>query len=294
MSYYPVDFLMTDTSPASNPIAGVVLRVYSADGATFYAETLTDSLGHGGFLLDDSVPYQLRMYKFQVSFTNPQLFNVVDLPLVNSFNLKGTLFTPPNATDPRLCRASGFFRRGNGAPAENLDIHFIPKFQPLLLDKAAVLTERDVNRTDRHGYMQIDLIRCGQYDVTIQGMEDLFRSINVPDAPSINLPDLLFPVISQINFSPTGTLIANIGTDLVVTPTIIASDGETIPGTGANAVIWGTEDPTIAAALDNGTTLSIRAFKSGMTYLTAMRWDRSIVRYPDLGIGGVPVAIIVP
>ena len=157
-----------------------------------------------------------------------------------------------------------------------------------------MLTERDVNRTDRRGYMQIDLIRCGQYDVTIQGMSDLFRSINVPDAPSVNLPDLLFPVISQINFSPTGTLIANIGTDLVVTPTIIASDGETIPGTGANAVIWSTEDPTIAAVLDNGTTLSIRAFKSGMTYLTAVRWDRSIVRYPDLGIGGMPVAIIVP
>jgi hypothetical protein len=294
MSYRNVDFNVTDSTPALNPIAGVVLRVYSVDGTTFYTETLTDAQGHGGFLLDDSVPYQLRLYKFQVSFTNPILFTIAAPPEVNVFDLQGTIFVPPTAMDARLCRASGFFRRGNGARAKNVDVHFIPKFKPLLLEGAAVLTERDVIRTDEQGYAQIDLIRCGQYDVTIQGMEDMSRSISVPDAPSVSLPDLLFPVVSQIAFTPAGPYTVHVGTDLDITPTIIASDGEVLPGTAPGAVVWGTDDPSVAALLDNGTNLTLRAFKTGTTNLTAVRFDKTIVRYPDLGISGVPLAITVP
>lgn len=294
MSYFPVDFIVTDTSPASNPIAGVVLRVYSPDGALFYTQTTTDDQGHGGFLLDDSVQYQLRLYKFQVAFTNPMLFSVVVPPGLNTFDVKGVVVTPPSAVDPRLCRASGFFRRGTGAPAKNVDIHFLPKFNPLLLEGAAVLTERDINRTDAQGYMQIDLIRCGQYDVTIQGMEDMSRTISVPDAPSVNLPDLLFPVVSQIVFSPPGPYSVTIGSDLDIFPTVLASDGEVLTGTGAGTVVWGTDGPTVAAVLDNGTNLTLRAFRSGTTALTATRHDKSIVRYPDLGIIGVPIDITVP
>lgn len=299
--YVPVDFYVTDTAPAAVPIEGVVLRVYSADGKTFYTEAITDAQGHGGFLLDNGTldhpcTYQLRMYKFQVSFQNPQLFTLSQTLVMdaNTFDVKGTVFVLPVATDARLCRASGFFRRGTGAPAANVDIHVIAKFKPLLLEGSAVTTERDIIRTDERGYAQIDLIRCGQYDVTVQGMEDMYRTISVPDAPSVNLPDLLFPVIQQIVFSPPGPFTVSVGTDLNVFTTVIASDGEVLPGTGAGSVVWGTDDPTVAAALDNGTNLILRAFKSGTTNLTARRFDTSIVRYPDLPIIGVPIAITVP
>lgn len=292
MSYYNVDFFLTDTSPMANPIEGVVLRIYSADGKTFYTETTTDEAGHGGFLLDDSGTYQLRLYKFQVAFKNPWLFSVISPG--NSFDLKGEIVTPPVAVDPRLCRASGFFRRGNGAVARNVDVHFIPKFKPLLLDGAAVLTERDIIRTDADGYAQIDLIRLGQYDVTIQGMEDITRGISVPDAPSVSLPDLLFAVVSQIVFNQAGPYTVTIGTDLTITPTITASNGEVLTGTGAGAVVWGTGDPTVAAVLDNGTTLALRAFRVGSTTLTAERFDKSVIRYPDVPLIGVPVTITVP
>lgn len=291
--YYPVDFYVTDTAPAAGPIEGVVLRVYSADGKLFYNETSTGVDGHGGFLLDDSNTYQLRLYKFQVSFTNPLLFSVTSNESENVFDVKGTVFAPPSAVDARLCRASGFFRRGTGAPASNVDVHFIPKFDPLLLEGAAVLTERDLARTDARGFMQIDLIRCGQYDVTIQGMEDMYRTISVPDAPSVNLPDLLFPVIQQITFDPPGPFTVTIGTDLPLIPTIIASNGEIIPKTGPGAVVWGTDDPTVAAVLDNGDTLSLRGFKAGTTHLTARRFDTTIIRYPNLPIIGVPLTITV-
>jgi hypothetical protein len=289
--YNPADFTI-QTVLTNDPLENVVARVYSADGRTFYTQGITDSNGHVGFLLDDSVQYQLRLYKFQVSFTNPYLFAPVGD--INEFNIKGIVLPLPSATDARLCRASGYFRRGNGSPARNVDIHFIPKFDPLILEGSAVLTERDITRTDDKGYMQIDLIRCGQYDVRIQGMEDIYRSVAVPDAPSVNLPDLLFPVVNQITFNPTGPFIVTIGTDVDTTPTIIASDGQVLTGTGAGAVIWGTEDPTIAAVLDDGTKLTLRAFKAGITNLTAQRFDRSIIRYPDLPIVGMPVMVTVP
>jgi hypothetical protein len=90
-----------------------------------------------------------------------------------------------------------------------------------------------------------------------------------------------------------GVLTITIGTDLPVLPTIIASNGEIIPKTGPGAVVWGTDDPSVAAVLDDGTTLFLRAFKSGTTNLTARRFDTTIIRYPDLPIIGVPQLITV-
>lgn len=293
MSYEPVDVYVKDSTPARNPLAGVVVKIYNESGSLFYTQTVTDVLGHAGFLLDTQ-RYQLRLYRFQTAFVNPQLINVFAAPEINTFDVSADIVVPPVATDPRLCRASGFFRRATGAVARNVDVHFLAKFNPLLLEGAAVLTERDITRTDERGFMSIDLIRCGKYDVTIQGMEDLLRCIEVPDAASVNLPDLLFPVVGSVSFTPAGPYTVNIGTDVLITPTILATNGKQLVGTSPQDVLWETDDPTICAVMDETPLLRLRAFTSGTTNLTARRRDNTIIRYPNLPIAGQPLVITVP
>ena len=46
MSYEPVDVYVCDSTPSKNPVAGVVVNVYSADGALFYTRGDTDASGH--------------------------------------------------------------------------------------------------------------------------------------------------------------------------------------------------------------------------------------------------------
>jgi len=293
MSVESVDFYLVDNTPFAAPISGVVVKVYSQDGKQVFGQQTTDANGLAAFLLPSDTTFQVRFYKQQVNIKNPQFIQVLEAPATNAFTVVGEPFQAPTSTDPRLCMCYGFFRTVAGGPAQNLDCHIIAQFNPLLLDGAGVLTERVIERTDEHGYLQVPLIRNGQYLVTIQGFEDVQRVISVPDALNANLPDLLFPVVGAVTFDPVGPFTIQVGVDFVTTPTVVATDGEILAGVAGGDVQWSTDDPTIAAVIPSATTLTLRGFKPGTTNLRAVRFNTSIVRYPDPGIQGVPLAITV-
>lgn len=292
MSFESVDVFVADSTPLHNPIQGVLVKVYDPTGSTFFTQDTTDALGHVGFLLETQL-YSLRFFKFQVGFAQPVLAEVLASPAINKFNVFGDIFVPPTPTDLRLCRASGFFRDVSGSPKRFLDIQVISKFSPILLDGAAVITERQIIRTDEKGYAQIDLIRGGKYQVTIEAFEDCQREIAVPDATSVNLPDLLFPVVAQVIFDPPPPYNLLVGQSLVLTPIVLASDGRPLTGTDIEDVIWKTTDESKASVTVSSTTLTIRGNGVGSAQLTATRINSSIIRIPDSPIGGQPVDITV-
>src|ERR1019366_2986726 len=102
MAFVNVDLYVVDSTPRANPVSGVVIRVLSQDGKIFFTQVTTDVNGHAGFLLPDNTTYQIRQYKFNVSFTNPQYIVVNPAPAVNSFSLTAVLVSPPVSLDPRL------------------------------------------------------------------------------------------------------------------------------------------------------------------------------------------------
>lgn len=288
MTAQNVDVYIKDTGAGSDPIPGVLVRVYSPDSTIFYTQAVTDVYGVASFLLDPAT-YQVRFYKQHVGFKNP-LMVVVGPAGGNIFDTTADLIAPPTPTDVRLCTAYGYFRAPDGSPATNVDVHFIPKFKPVLLDGDAVLTPQVMARTDGRGYMQINLIRCGQYDVTVQGIDDTQRLVSVPDTPNVSLPNLLFPVVDRITFSPPGPYALAVGQELQVTPTIIASDGNEVD---AYNVIWSSSDSSILAVLLAGGVLTLRGLTHGTASVQAVRADQSIIRIPDAGITGVPLAATV-
>jgi hypothetical protein len=292
MSYVNVDVYTNDTTLLAAPVAGVVVKVLSVDGRLTYAQSVTDDAGHAGFLLPDSQTYQLRLYKFGVQFTQPQLLSVLPDPAVNAFNVAATLLTPPVPTDARLCTAYGYFRDITGAPQANVDIHFIAKFEPALLEGSAVLKERVRIQTDERGYAQINLIRNGQYNVTIQGEEDVVRTVSVPDTPNVNLPDLIFPVVSAVRTVPTGPFTMRVGDKLDLEMHIIASDGEDL-GMAIGDVLVSSTDDTIVNFSRSVGILQLQATAVGTAQIVFKRCNTSIVRIPDLGITGQPISVTV-
>lgn len=294
MALEPVDILVTDDSLSQTPMSEVVVRVYDSTGTTFITQSDTGLDGIAAFLLNAPSNYQARFYKFATSFKQPQLIEVLEAPETNAFVVRAHAFTPPEATDARLCRCSGFFRGPNGLPAPNVDIHFITKFKPLLLEGSGVLTERLRKKTDQNGYIEVDLIRFGQYEVTIEGLEDCLRCIHIPDSPSTNLPDLLFPVVSRVLLDPPGPYNLGVGEERVVTPTVYSSDGRLLEGAAIEDVLWSSENVSVALVMALPQSITLRGVSAGVTNIVATRRDSSIVRIPDTPIAGQPIVITVP
>lgn len=293
MAYEQTDiYVLAERTGA--PEVGVLVRVYDKAGKTLFTESVTGDDGRAGFLLF-SQEYSLRFYKFGVGFTQPQFIEVLSNPAIpgktaNAFNVSAAVLEPPLALDPRLCRASGYFRDVTGAPRPQLDIHFIGQFSPILLEGSLVMDERRQLKTDKQGFACIDLIRCANYLVTLEAYEDRPRTIRVPDAPSVNLPDLLFPVVDRVVL-PAISLAVN--EEQQLQPQVIDSAGVPLPSPAGSDVTWTAEDPSVLYVAASTDYLLVKGLKVGSTTLTATRRDSTIIRVPDTDIAGVPVSVTV-
>jgi hypothetical protein len=292
VSFEPVDFLVKDSTPLENPVEGVLVRIYNEAGTIFFSQATTNVDGGAGFLLETQ-KYSARFYKFQVGFNQPQILEVLVAPAINIFDIQAEVFVLPIASDPRFCRASGFFRSVSGAPDHGVDMHFQTTFNPLLLESSGIIDTKDSIRTDENGYAQIDLIRGAIYHVFLQGLEECPRKIRVPDQASVNLPDLLFPVVQAVSFVPPGPYALTVGVEIEVTPTVLSSDGVLLEGTALQDVLWRTGNSDIASVSPSDTKLVLRGNAVGATTLTVERADKSIIRIPNIAVQGQPVNITV-
>jgi hypothetical protein len=204
--------------------------------------------------------------------------------------VQGQTYHRPAATDPRLCRASGFFKRGDGQPYPYLDLLFIPTFKPTIVDGDGIIAGTITGRTDENGYFEIDLYRGGIYHVTMEGLEDIPREVEVPYLSSINLIDLLFPVVSSVSFDPTSIHVSP-GAFAEVFPMVIGSDGRVLEGAAGSDVLYNVLDTAIAGVTVKSDRIIIQGVAAGSTELDVMRKDTSIVLIPDAGISYTPLLI---
>lgn len=283
-----VDIYVVDSTPQKNPLEGVTVKITSEDGQTIYAQPVTDVDG----LVEQLLPvgtYQVRLFKVGVTFTASRI-EVLAAPELNNFEMAGEVYYYPQSTDPRICIASGFFRTPTGGLARGVDIHFIAKWDPIMLDGSAIMPERVTVRSNQRGYAEVPLIRFGQYDVTIEGMEDYQRTVSVPDAPAVNISDLIFPVVSLVTFDEVGPHSTPAGTPLELTPHVFSSDLNEIDNI-IRDVIWTPSDAALCSVSVTATGLSFLSNTPGTYTLNAARKDQSIIRIPNTPIQGVPLTI---
>lgn len=291
MSYRSVNIHVENAAPPGDPIEGMLVRVFDEQNKVFYGQDITDDDGIAGFTLFTGV-YVLRFYKFGAQVKQPLKIEVLEQEL-NAFTVQATVFEPPLANDPRLCRASGFFRDITGAPHAKVDLFFTGVFNPVLLEGSAVMSERKAIRTDSEGFGCVDLIRCARYMVIIQGLEEAPRYIDVPDLPSVNLPDLLFPVVEKVLLGPRGPYTLSVGQTLSITPSVVASNGVPLEGVGSADVQWSVSDSSVVSLVLTATTLELTGRAAGTAELQAVRRDQSIIRIPSTGVQGLPQTITI-
>jgi hypothetical protein len=299
-----VDVLVEDDQIVPAPVDGVVVRVFDATGTTLITEGTTGApaaAGHVEFSLDGDDPavqYSLRFFKNAASIASPQAIEVYSPPSAsptgtNNFKVVASLFTLPAALDPHLCRASGFVKDGAGRPRSGIDMHFVPQFNPLVVDKVGVLGERVSHRTDVDGYISIDLYRFGCYLATIESHENIVRYVVIPDRSSIDIMDLLFPVVLKVEYAPAPPWVVPVGTELEVTPTVTAADFQVLEGTANGDVLYASDDESIVFATIRDDKIILRGNATGSASLVATRKDLSIVYVPDPGIDGDTAAVTV-
>jgi hypothetical protein len=290
MATEAVDIYVLKKNSPFAPIPNVVVKVYDISGVEEVTEGVTNSLGKASFLLPSGTSYQLRFYKFASAIKSPQLITVLPSPSTNNFNVYGDVFEHPMATDPRLCRASGFFRTSSGAVGRNVDIAFLARFSPLLLEGSAITTPREVIRTDKNGYAEIDLIRFGQYDAVVEGLEDTRREIHVPDSAWVNLGDLLFPRVVRVDYTGSDPIVVPVGTTVTVPVQVYTSDLRMLEKIDSD-VCWAQADSTVVELSFNNDSIDIKGLKVGATSIEAIRRDVTVISIPDPGVAGSPLLV---
>lgn len=291
----------TDEHPTPPGIEDVIVRFFESDGSTYVTQATTDADGWAEVTLngdDPGIEYQLRFYVVGGSIQQPQAISVYSPASAspsgtNDFGVTGHMRTLPEATDPRLCRASVKVLGPDGRPKVGAEAHFIAMFSPIMSSGDVVLAERVATRSGKDGMLIVDLFRNCCYEATVEGHENIQRQIEVPDAPAVNLGDLLFPVVVAVTYdpAPSPSFTMFVGDSIVVTPTVYTSDGRTLTGVARDDLCYSVEDSSIAGVVVlSDTELRITGTGVGTTQLKVERRDNTIKRIPD-GITGTPITI---
>lgn len=277
----------------------VVVRVFDSTGTTLITYGTTGSVVPGvvEFTLDGAATptqYQLRFFLQGASIVSPQAILVYS-PAVpaNTFAVTATIPTLPIAVDPLMCRVSGTIIAPNGAALPGVDVHFVHQHYPLISNRRIVSGERVSERTNRSGYIELDLIRGGTYIATLEAYEDIPREVTVPDQAGVLLSDLLFPIPIQVVWDVAGPWTLADESQLVLTPEVVLSSGNTIEGTATDDLEYVIDDTAVASLSYTDTHITVNAHAAGSTTLRVSRRDTSVGVLPDPGITGGTVGITV-
>lgn len=292
-----VDILVRDVAPPNDPISGVTVFVYDGTGTTLVTSGATDGAGHVQFMLPGTAAptptlYQLRTYKQGISSPQPVYIEVFSPAAgsptgTNNFRIEAAVFVLPQSIDPKLCRLSGYIRWPDGRPKQGIDVHFIHRFNPLIVDGVGVIGERGACRSDKNGYIQIDLYRKGCYRAIVEGHENVGRSVHVPDLSAANINYVLFPRVAGVVFTPAGPWSLAVGAELEIQVDVQLTSGYTIDGTAPEDVLYSlpSGDPTASLqVLDD--RIILRGNAPGTSSLTVTRVDTSLAYDPDTAITG--------
>lgn len=228
-------------------IPGVLVRFFTTLGV-LVTQATTDAAGE----VDVDLPvatYLVRVSKYQVGFSNPYSISV-SATLLNSFTIVGDELANPIASDPNYCRTWGYFIDGAGRPFHGIAVYLRPLVTDIEHTQDNSLITTDVQpgfpvvvggrgivaseilelETDETGLGWVDLPRSGKYVCQAKGAHiNTPIQIETPDAPGVNILDLMYPYPIVMALSPLGPYATTPGNSLSLAPTFTLSDGRSVP-----------------------------------------------------------------
>lgn len=278
-----ITVLSDDASPV--PVVGVVIDFYDT-GGVFQTEGTTDSNGQVFVSLPDA-SYDLLFFQRGTSILpkQPQRI-VVDHLLINHFQVTAHVRTMTESMDPALCRISGYLLGPGGQPVTDQRLVFNVQADVLIAYGTLVSPNSFMRvQPDSTGFFQFDLLRNVTYsaffellDTAVLGQSPYKAVVLVPNLPSMDLTDILFPLpINSVFSAPTINLLlanqANPDTSITLTTTYSDASVRTQPVAPPASLSLSVSDPTIVSASlsPDGTTISLSPLKVGVATITVTR-----------------------
>lgn len=213
-------------------LEGAIVRVFSQDGETFVTQGQTDASGEVVFELSDSTTYWVRFFKPEYAFPTRLLVEVDSSESSNTFDVEGTyLLEHPPSANPYLCRASGYVRGADWSPKAGVGMTFMLTGKPRIVAGQVMVASDVIARSDKEGWIEVELVRNGSYDVLVPdlGDEPPIR-VQVPDRESVSITELLWPYVAELTYTPSSVEVA-VGESVDVRLTATLSSGVTTPFT---------------------------------------------------------------
>ena len=190
------------------------------------------------------------------------------------------------ADDNHFCRCSGTFVDPYGNPINHLRVHFSEAGLPQLLHYSGqninhgVIPKTATAHTDSSGFLSIDLLRGHTYTVYMEGYENISRTIEVPDLAASPLPDVIFPTISNIEYThpidgllnaqnPSMTM--SVGETITLQLESVHRSGVRVDGLVSVSLKLDDGSSELATALLKDDELVITALSAGVATFTASR-----------------------
>lgn len=310
-SVSPVDIYVKDDSVSAAPIQNAKVGIYDPVTFDLVANEFTDSTGRAAFLLTSTVspgaPYEVRVFKAGVRFTNPSAIKVIEPPptgATNRFDVVGTVVFAvyPPSSDPRTCRCTGYFLTMGNRPMANVYVRVstvadVPV--PKLVYGGLIPQERMEARTNAEGKVSFDLIRGGEFFVTWGGEEDETRRIVVPNSAASNLIDLIHPAPTEFQWDPAdapgNTVSVAAGVDKPVHGLLLFTSGQTTKLEFASFITATTSDEGVATVLLASDGVMIHGTGTGTcTISLAVRPDLQPNRVPAIPFTYSPLTVTIP
>lgn len=308
-----------------NAVNGVYVGLHDSSTKTKLAFAYSNVAGSVTFPAVESTTnsgvYELRIAPpFPADITNGNVQNITVLtapvaPLQNSFTLKVTPEALPTAVNPRLCRCSGYFVDSTGAALNGVSLHFMEEKLPQLQyvaspsdyettvivpSKRSVITTKSTS-SGKDGYASIDLYRDGTYTLFMEGFDNAPRTVQIPDSSAANISDVLFPVVSTVEYTEGGVKLAptaspsvavtvgaskELAFEVLLRSGVVASAGEVTFTSGDATLVKVSADAT-------GKTVVLTGLIAGQTTVTVSRSSTEGIKVnpiPEL-VGNLTVTV---
>lgn len=287
-------FVVADDQTPPGALEDVVVRVFSEDGLTFVTQGQTDEDGELVLELEDDTTYWVRFFKIGYQFESRLTVGADSAAASNTFDVEGVDLTVlPPSTVPELCRASGYVRGADLTPRAGIRFTFSLTGKPRVVAGQVMVVQDLITQSDKDGWIEVELVRGGVYDLVVSTIEDAVYRVVVPDRTSVSMTELVWPYIYGLTYEIDDAEVESVTLDVdetveldafvrlsngVVTP-IELDDGQVFY-TDSYVELTTTDPGVVTATLAHG-VLTLVGVAAGTTTITAaVREDVETDRLP--------------
>lgn len=163
------------------------------------------------------------------------------------------------ASDPAVCRVSGFLKDIQNKPlkGEKLTIRHI--YNPLAVSSdTLVLQEHMTVKSDGTGFITFDLLQGSKVRIELPNrVSDLVRYVTVPAAASVSLVGLILPYLVSVAFDDGAALSKLVDEQFSIVLTGTFSDGTT--DVVSAAATWAIDDEDVLVRVDGNVFRALTA-----------------------------------